>query len=61
MLIWSKPWSKLTKAEELWVEIIKWRENILNQFPFLSEIKIDTEKSSARKPKPQWPEQIGLF
>ena len=61
MLIWSKPGSKLAKAEELWTEIIKWRENILNQFNFLSDIKIDTEKSSARKQKPQWPEQIGLF
>ena len=54
MLIGSKPWSKLTKAEELWVQIIKWRENILTQFPLLSEIKIE-------KAKQQWPEQIGLF
>ncbi len=54
MLIWSKPWSKLAKAEELWIEIIKWRENILNQFNFLLNIKID-------QPKQQWPEQIWLF
>lgn len=54
MLIWSKPWSKLAKAEELWVEIIKNRDIILNQFPFLSEIKIDKQKQ-------QLPEQIGLF
>jgi hypothetical protein len=54
MLIWSKPGSKLTKAKELWIEITKWRENILNQFPFLSDIKIE-------KPKQKWPAQIGLF
>jgi len=54
MLIWSKPWSKLTKAEELWVKIIKKRKNILENFPFLSELKIEQKK-------PQWPEQIWLF
>ncbi len=54
MLIWSKPWSKLSKAEELWIKVIKWRENIIRQFPFLSNITI-------KKPKKEWPEQIGLF
>jgi NAD-dependent DNA ligase len=54
MLIGSKPGSKLTKAEELCVEIVKWRENITKQFPFLSNIKIE-------KPKQKWTAQIGLF
>ncbi len=53
MLIWSKPWNKLAKAEEFWTEIINSRENITKKFPFLLEIKIEKTK--------KWPEQIGLF
>lgn len=54
MLIWSKPWSKLSKAEELWIDILKWRDNIAKQFSFLLEIEIDKTKNS-------WPEQLWLF
>ncbi len=54
MLIGSKPGSKLAKAEELWIEIIKWRENITTKFPFLLEIE-------TKKPKNNWPEQMWLF
>ena len=54
ILIWSKPWSKLAKAGELWTEIIKDRNKILDLFPFLKKIGLS-------KPKQQWPEQIWLF
>ncbi|HKL43987.1 MAG TPA: NAD-dependent DNA ligase LigA, partial [Candidatus Absconditabacterales bacterium] len=39
MLIGSKPGSKLSKAEELGIKIIKGRDNITKQFPFLLDIK----------------------
>lgn len=54
MLIWSKAWSKLAKAEELWTKIIKTRDNITKAFPFLLEIQINKLKNN-------WPEQMWLF
>lgn len=54
MLVWDKPGSKLTKAEEMGVEIIKWWDNILKKFNFLKDMKKEEKK-------PKWPEQMWLF
>lgn len=40
MLIWENPWSKKTKAQELNIKIIQWRNDILEELPFLSNISI---------------------
>jgi len=54
ILIWSKPWSKLSKAEEFWIKIITSWDKITKKFPFLLEIQINKTKNSG-------PEQLWLF
>ena len=44
MLIGDKAGSKKTKAEELWITIYEWRENIVKQFPFLSNVSNESNK-----------------
>jgi len=48
MLIGEKAGSKKAKAQELWLKIYEWRENIVKHFPFLKDIQ--TERA---KPKTQ--------
>lgn len=38
MLIGDKAGSKKTKAQELWITIYEWRENIIKEFPFIKTI-----------------------
>ncbi len=44
MLIGDKAGSKKTKAEELWITIYEWRNNIIKQFPFLKDITNESNK-----------------
>ncbi len=44
MLIGENAWSKKTKAEELWLNIIQGWENIVKQFPFLKELIKENNK-----------------
>lgn len=44
ILIWDKPWSKKAKAEELNIKIIQWRDYILEELPFLSNIPISNSQ-----------------
>ena len=44
MLIGDKAGSKKTKAQELWITIYEWRENIVAQFPFLKNISNESSK-----------------
>ena len=44
MLIGDKAGSKKTKAQELWITIYEWRENIVQQFSFLKKISNESAK-----------------
>jgi len=48
MLIGDKAGSKKEKAQELWITIYEWWENIIKQFPFIKSIS-----SESNKPKTQ--------
>ena len=52
ILIWEKPWTKKDKAQELWIKLIQWRENIIQEFQFLEEIKIADNPTSRQPNKP---------
>jgi len=54
MFIWEKPGSKATKAEELWIQIYNSRDQIIQEFPFLKDIKPKVEQQ-------KWPVQVWLF
>ena len=41
MLVWDKPWSKKSKAEDMSITIYDSREKIINHFPFISELSIN--------------------
>ncbi len=45
ILIWDKPWSKKAKAQELEIRIIEGRNNIIQEFDFLSNISIPTNQN----------------
>ncbi len=51
ILVWEKPWSKLQKSQELWIEVIYWRDNITKQFPYLLDIKAQENK---KEPIQMW-------
>ncbi len=53
ILVWEKPWSKLTKAEESWIEIINDWNIITERFNFLKHMQ--------NKKDSNWPVQIWLF
>ncbi len=57
ILVGEKPWNKKTKAEELWIKIYVWREQIKEHFQFLWWL---TTQKQENKNNNQ-PEQIGLF
>ncbi len=45
ILVGEQAWSKKAKAQELQIQIIQWRNNIIQEFPFLQNI-INPDKSS---------------
>lgn len=47
ILIWDKPWSKKAKAQELEIKIIESRNNIIQNFDFLSDISIPSNQNIA--------------
>lgn len=54
ILIWENSGSKKKKAEELWMKIYSWRDNIQNSFNFLKDIITETTKQN-------WPQMQSLF
>lgn len=38
MLVWDRPWSKKSKAEDMSIKIYDWRETIVSHFPFIWEL-----------------------
>jgi len=58
ILIGSKPGSKKSKAKKLGIQIHKWRETIIVQFPFLENISETKKTSEIRK---EWPQMQSLF
>jgi len=53
IFIWEKPGSKATKAEELWIQIYNSRDKIIQEYPFLKDLKPQVEQ--------KWPMQVWLF
>ena len=59
LLCWEKAWSKKEKAEELWIKIYDSREEIVKNFPFLWNLKVEEKKLESQKPNQ--PSQMSLF
>lgn len=54
ILIWEKAWSKSQKAEELWIQQIKWREKIKSQFPFLATLENEQKNNKQKTTEQLW-------
>ena len=59
LLCGEKAWLKREKAETLWVKIYESRDEIIEKFPFLWNLKVEEKKIETWKPNQ--PSQMSLF
>ncbi len=59
LLCGEKAWSKREKAEDLGIKIYDWRDEIIEKFPFLWNLKVEEKKAETWKPNQ--PSQMSLF